>query len=119
MKRMIAAGAALALLLPATAVLAQQPAKGKDATPPKAAAVTAPAGKTLYPQSQFDLLLKERLARAELSAGASSRDEVSAGVSTTGVAGVSGAFTLSADESGGLEGYLSRSQRAEKAQPFL
>ena len=55
MKRMIAAGAALALLLPATAALAQQPAKGKDATPPKAAAATAPAGKTLYQQGQFDL----------------------------------------------------------------
>jgi len=66
MKRMIAAGAALALLLPATAALAQQPAKGKDATPPKAAAAaTAPAGKTLYPQGQFDLLLKERLAQGQ------------------------------------------------------
>src|SRR6266480_8102306 len=65
MKRMIAAGAALALLLPATAALAQQPAKGKDAPPPKASSATTPTGKTLYPQSQFDLLLKERLAQGQ------------------------------------------------------
>ena len=69
MKRIIAAGAALALLLPAAATLAQQPAKGKDA-PPKAAATTpaagaASTGKTLYPQSQFDLMLKERLAQGQ------------------------------------------------------
>src|SRR5438067_7987724 len=69
MKRIIAAGAALALLLPAAATLAQQPAKGKDA-PPKAAATipaagAASTGKTLYPQSQFDLMLKERLAQGQ------------------------------------------------------
>jgi len=69
MKRIIAAGAALALLLPAAATLAQQPAKGKDA-PPKAAATTpaagaASTGKTVYPQGQFDLLLKERLAQGQ------------------------------------------------------
>src|SRR5436190_656441 len=67
MKRIIAAGAALALLLPAAATLAQQPAKGKEA-PPKGAATTpaagaASTGKTLYPQGQFDLMLKERLAQ--------------------------------------------------------
>src|SRR3954467_15745750 len=68
MKRIIAAGAALALLLPAAATFAQQPAKGKDA-PPKAAttpaAATASTGKTIYPQGQFDLMLKERLAQGQ------------------------------------------------------
>jgi peptidyl-prolyl cis-trans isomerase C len=55
----------LAALIPATAAFAQAPAK-KDA-PAKAAAATAtpaaPSGKTLYPQGQYDLLLKERLAQ--------------------------------------------------------
>ena len=64
MKRIIAAGAALALLLSASATLAQQPAKGKDA-PAKSSTPSASvsAGKTLYPQGQFDLLLKERTAQ--------------------------------------------------------
>ena len=44
MKRIIAAGAALALFLPAAAVLAQQPSKGKDA-PAKAAAPPATAAR--------------------------------------------------------------------------
>src|SRR5439155_6491328 len=66
MKRIIAAGAALALFLPAAAVLAQQPSKGKDA-PSKAAAAPAAtsSGKALYPTGQFDLLLKERLAQGQ------------------------------------------------------
>ena len=66
MKRIIAAGAALAVFLPAAAAFAQQPAKSKDA-PPKDAAVKAttatPSGKALYPPGQFDLLLKERTAQ--------------------------------------------------------
>src|SRR5437763_12117401 len=66
MKRIIAAGAALALFLPAAAVLAQQPSKGKDA-PAKAAAApaTASTGKALYPTGQFDLLLQERRAQGQ------------------------------------------------------
>ncbi len=65
MKRIIAAGAALALLLPAAAALGQQPAK-KDAPPAKTTpAASAPSGKTLYPQGQFDLLLKERLSQGQ------------------------------------------------------
>src|SRR5512138_1990793 len=67
MKRIIAAGAALAVLLPAAAAFAQQPAKkdapAKDA--PAKAATATPSGKTLYPQGQFDLLLKERLAQGQ------------------------------------------------------
>ena len=67
MKRIIAAGAALALFLPAAAVLAQQPAKekGKDAPTKAAAAPAASSGKALYPPAQFDLLLKERLAQGQ------------------------------------------------------
>ena len=68
MKQIIAAGAALALLLPAAATLAQQPAKGKDAPPKAAAAPSAAAtstGKALYPPGQFDLMLKERLAQGQ------------------------------------------------------
>jgi peptidyl-prolyl cis-trans isomerase C len=68
MKQIIAAGAALALLLPAAATLAQQPAKGKDAPPKAAAAPSAGAtstGKALYPAGQFDLMLKERLAQGQ------------------------------------------------------
>jgi len=59
MKRTFDAAAALAALLPATAALAQTPAKAKDA-PAKAAATS---DKALYTQAQFDLLLKERLAQ--------------------------------------------------------
>src|SRR6266513_1931297 len=47
MKRIIAAGAALALFLPA------------------AAPAAASSGKALYPTGQFDLLLKERLAQGQ------------------------------------------------------
>ena len=67
MKRIIAAGAALALFLPAAASLAQQPAaKSKDAPPAKSApAASTPAGKALYPPGQFDLLLKERLSQGQ------------------------------------------------------
>jgi peptidyl-prolyl cis-trans isomerase C len=65
MNRTLVAAAVLAALIPATAAFAQAPAK-KDA-PAKAAAATAtpaaPSGKTLYPQGQYDLLLKERLAQ--------------------------------------------------------
>ena len=75
MKRIIAAGAALALFLPAAAVLAQQPSKGKDA-PAKAAAppATASTGKALYPTGQFDLLLKERLAQGQATHQRLTRD---------------------------------------------
>jgi peptidyl-prolyl cis-trans isomerase C len=66
MKPKLVAAAVLAAFLPAAAALAQTPApapaKSKDA-PPKAAAPAAPAGKTLYAQGQYDLLLKERLAQ--------------------------------------------------------
>jgi peptidyl-prolyl cis-trans isomerase C len=65
MNRTLVAAAVLAALIPATAAFAQAPAK-KDA-PAKAPAATstpaAPSGKTLYPQGQYDLLLKERLAQ--------------------------------------------------------
>jgi peptidyl-prolyl cis-trans isomerase C len=65
MNKTLVAAAVLAALIPATAALAQAPAK-KDA-PAKAPAATstpaAPSGKTLYPQGQYDLLLKERLAQ--------------------------------------------------------
>ncbi|MET0731818.1 MAG: peptidylprolyl isomerase, partial [Casimicrobiaceae bacterium] len=60
MKRTFVAAAVLAALLP-IAASAQAPAKAKDA--PAKAAAAAPAGKTLYTQAQFDLLLKERLAQ--------------------------------------------------------
>ena len=65
MNRTLVAAAVLAALIPATATFAQAPAK-KDA-PAKAPAATAtpaaPSGKTLYPQGQYDLLLKERIAQ--------------------------------------------------------
>jgi peptidyl-prolyl cis-trans isomerase C len=65
MNKTLVAAAVLAALIPATAAFAQAPAK-KDA-PAKAPAATstpaAPSGKTLYPQGQYDLLLKERLAQ--------------------------------------------------------
>ena len=60
MKRTFVAAAVLAALLP-IAASAQAPAKAKDA--PAKAAAAAPAGKTLYTQGQYDLLLKERLAQ--------------------------------------------------------
>src|SRR6266581_2445691 len=58
MKRSFVAAAVLAALLPATAALAQTPAKAKDA-PAKAAT----SDKVLYSQAQFDLLLKERVSQ--------------------------------------------------------
>ena len=59
MKRSFVAAAVLAALLPATAALAQTPAKAKDAPPAKAAT----SDKVLYSQAQFDLLLKERVSQ--------------------------------------------------------
>ena len=70
--------AVLAAMLPATAVFAQTATPPKPApaaapkapaapAAPKAAASTAPApeGKALYPQSQFDLMLRERMAQGQ------------------------------------------------------
>lgn len=70
-KNSAALGAALAVFLAAAVAIAQQPAtkdpatKSKDAAPKASAAApsSASSGKTLYPQGQFDLLLKERLAQ--------------------------------------------------------
>src|SRR5688572_10335415 len=70
------AAAILAVLLPAAAVQAQtatpKPAPAattKPATAPSVpgagAASAAPAGKTLYPQATFDLLLRERMAQGQ------------------------------------------------------
>ncbi len=42
-----------------------QPAAPKAAAPAAAAAVAAPAGKVLYPQVQFDFMLKERTAQGQ------------------------------------------------------
>ncbi|MFO1314545.1 MAG: peptidylprolyl isomerase [Burkholderiales bacterium] len=48
----------------AAAGVQAQPAAPKAAAPaPAASAAAAPAGKALYPQAQFDLMLKERLAQ--------------------------------------------------------
>ncbi|HVE50082.1 MAG TPA: peptidyl-prolyl cis-trans isomerase [Casimicrobiaceae bacterium] len=68
------AAAVLAALLPATA-LAQAPAPAKPATPATPPAAATPAGsaplpaalqgKALYPQSQFDLMLRERMAQGQ------------------------------------------------------
>lgn len=55
------AAAVLAALLPATAVLAQAPAKPAAPAAPAAAAT----GKVLYPQAQFDMLLRERMAQGQ------------------------------------------------------
>jgi len=68
MKSRLITAAVLAVLLPATAALAQAPAKAKDAAPAAKAAApaaAAPAGsdKVLYSQAQYELLLKERLAQ--------------------------------------------------------
>jgi len=62
-KNMIAA-AVVAALLPAAVAQAQAPAT-KPAPAAPAAAAAAPQGKTLYPQSFFDLLLKERIAQGQ------------------------------------------------------
>jgi peptidyl-prolyl cis-trans isomerase C len=64
MKRTFVAAAVLAALLP-IAASAQAPAKAKDAPAKAPAAAAAPAGKTLYPAPQFDLLLKERMAQGQ------------------------------------------------------
>ncbi len=57
------AAAVLAAIVPVTAALAQAPVP-KAATPAPAAAAAA-QGKTLYPQAQFDLLLKDRVAQGQ------------------------------------------------------
>ena len=76
------AAAVLAALLPAAAVHAQtatpkpapaatsKPAPAAPGAAPAAAAPTpgaaaAPAGKALYPQATFDLLLRERMAQGQ------------------------------------------------------
>ena len=56
--------AVLAAMLVAGAALAQPAAPKAAAAPaPAAAPAAAPAGKALYPQAQFDFMLKERLAQ--------------------------------------------------------
>ncbi len=58
--------AALAALLPLALAQAQTPATKAPAKAPAAApAAPATAGKDLFPQSQFDLLLKERIAQGQ------------------------------------------------------
>jgi peptidyl-prolyl cis-trans isomerase C len=66
MKRTFVAAAVLAALFPLAAA-AQAPAKSKDAPAkaPAAATAAAPAGKTIYPPAQFDLLLKDRIAAGQ------------------------------------------------------
>lgn len=63
MNKIRLAAAVLAAVVPATAALAQAPATKPAA--PAAAAAPAASGKALYPQSQFDMLLKDRVAQGQ------------------------------------------------------
>ncbi|MCC7039675.1 MAG: peptidylprolyl isomerase [Burkholderiales bacterium] len=62
---MIRTRSTLALLaaLAVAGTVQAQPAAPKAAAPAAAPAAAAPAGKALYPQAQFDFMLKERLAQ--------------------------------------------------------
>jgi len=58
------AAAVIAALIPVAVAQAQAPAT-KPAPAAPAAAAAAPQGKALYPQAQFDMLLKERMAQGQ------------------------------------------------------
>ena len=61
--------AVLAAMFVAGAAQAQPaaPKAAAPAAPAAAPAAAAPAGKALYPQAQFDFMLKERLAHYEIT----------------------------------------------------
>lgn len=65
MKRMTTTVAALAAFYAHLGAAQAQPAAPKAAAPATCGRCHGAAGKALYPQSQFDVLLKERLAQGQ------------------------------------------------------